>query len=142
MAGFNPYNNMTWTPQYTAQPYSYPQPGATYSGNGSHTRPPAPNTNNLIRVTGPESAKAYPLGPNSVVLLLDGNDPVFYIKTTDDGGFASMRTFDFTERVPEVVDVKGELSEIDTSGFATKDDLETLNKKLDGIADVLKGLVS
>lgn len=34
--------------------------------------------NNLLRVTGPESAKAYSMPPNSDVVLFDSERPIFY----------------------------------------------------------------
>ena len=75
----------------------YPQP-STFNGSGSGFRSYGQQSqNNLLRVTGPESAKAYSLPPNSNVVLFDADNPVFYIKSTDDSGFTTLRTFEFTE---------------------------------------------
>lgn len=52
----------------------------------------------LIRVTGIEGAKAYRMPPNSIVPLFDGAEDVFYLKSTDGGGFPTIRVFDFTPR--------------------------------------------
>ena len=119
------YNNPNTT---GGNPYSWP-----YSVHGGSW--PKPNQSNLLKVTGPESAKAYSIGPNSSVVLFDANDAVFYLKTTDDSGFASLRTFDFVERT-EPIDVKP----IDP-GYATKDDLDSIRKQLSDISEALKGLV-
>lgn len=54
----------------------------------------------LIKVTNIEAARAYPLPPNSVVPLFDANEDVFYIKSTDGGGYPSLRTFMFTPVEP------------------------------------------
>lgn len=96
--------------------------------------------NNLLRVTGPESAKAYSLPPNSNVVLFDAENPIFYWKTTDDSGFATLRTFIFEEQ--KTVEPQPVLEQIDTSGFATKDDLETLQKNILEMKEMLEGLMS
>lgn len=124
------YNPTRWTwnsPEnaYKTVPYPY-----QFNQNFVHQQ------NNLIRVAGPESAKEYPLGPNSAVILMDAENPVFYLKTTDDGGFATLRMFDFEERVEKekVIDVSPEI-------YASKDDIEVLRKSLDDIKETLKGLM-
>lgn len=53
------------------------------------------NNQQLIRVTGLEGAKAYQMTPNSAVALFDGNEDIFYIKTTDGAGFPTIRAFKF-----------------------------------------------
>ena len=94
--------------------------------------------NNLLRVTGPESAKAYPLSPNSNVVLFDADNPIFYWKSTDDSGFATLRTFVFEEQKQ----AEPRLEQIDTSNFTTKDELQTLKDNITEIKDLLEGLVS
>jgi hypothetical protein len=49
----------------------------------------------LIGVTGLEGAKAYQIPPNSKVALFDSDSDVFYVKTTDAGGFPTIRSFSF-----------------------------------------------
>lgn len=55
-------------------------------------------SNNLIRVNGIEGARAYQMTPNGTVVLFDEGRDVFYLKTSDGGGFASIREFTFTEK--------------------------------------------
>ena len=93
--------------------------------------------NNIIRVTGPESAKAYPLGRDSAIVLFDAKNPIFYLKTTDDGGFPlPLRTFRFEEIIEQPPEP------IDTSNFATKSDLEDLEKNISELKNLLEGLVN
>lgn len=40
----------------------------------------------ITRVTGEEGAKAYQMAPNSSAALFDGNEDIFYLKTTRKGG--------------------------------------------------------
>ena len=132
---FNPYGNPpgTWTPN---QPYP-----VAYSGSGSHLQNPQP-VNNLLRVAGPESAKAYPMGPNSSMVLFDGDNPTFYMVTTDANGFKSIRTFDFVERAEEdQQEPKHAAQEVDTSAFATKEDLADIQAELAKVSKALKGLM-
>ena len=49
----------------------------------------------LIRVTGIEGARAYPVPPNSTVPLFDADRDVLYVKSTDAGGFPTIRAFAF-----------------------------------------------
>lgn len=48
-------------------------------------------------VNGIESAKAYPMNPNSRVFLFDTNEDIFYVKETDSSGFATLKIFEFKE---------------------------------------------
>lgn len=49
----------------------------------------------LIRVTGMDGAKAYPMPPNSVVPLFDADNDIMYVKSTDGAGFPTIRAFAF-----------------------------------------------
>lgn len=51
----------------------------------------------LIRVTGIDGAKAYQMSPNSAVVLFDGAEDIFYLKSTDGAGFPTIRIFRFEE---------------------------------------------
>lgn len=98
--------------------------------------------NNLLRVTGPESAKAYPLPPNSDIVLFDANNPIFYWKSTDDSGFTTLRTFTFEEQKVVEPQPQSAVETIDTSNFATKDDLNILTNNVIEMKEILEGLVS
>ena len=154
MAGFNPYAGGAWTPNGPtwAQP-QYPVPQAspytpTYSGTGSHLFSRQPR-NNMPRVSGPESAKAFPMNPGDEIVVFDANDPVFYFLSADDSGFKQMKTFEFTEKAPDVLEVKPQLEELESAGFATKDDVDSLKETvstlctdLAEVRKMLEGLVS
>ena len=51
----------------------------------------------LIRVTGIDGAKAYQMMPNSTAVLFDGGEDIFYLKSTDGAGFPTIRVFRFEE---------------------------------------------
>ena len=131
------YNN-NWTP-----PSGWS--GAWQNNYNNPYQPPQLNTinqqpvNNLLRVTGPESAKAYSLPPNSNVVLFDAENPIFYWKSTDDSGFATLRTFIFEE---QKIAEPSTVEQMDTSNFATKDDLSILKDNILEMKELLEGLVN
>ena len=55
----------------------------------------------VVPTHGLEGVKAYPLGVNCRVPLFDDSKDVFYIKSTDENGFPSVRTFGYSEIVTE-----------------------------------------
>lgn len=50
----------------------------------------------LNRVTGQDGARAFTMPPNTVAALFDDTRDVFYIKTTDSGGFPTLKAYRFT----------------------------------------------
>jgi hypothetical protein len=80
--------------------FEYPMYGNTYLPNYQQ-RPYQPQfpamqpQQTLTRVTGMEGAKAYQMAPNSVVALFDGDNDVFYVKSTDGAGFPTIKAFSF-----------------------------------------------
>lgn len=98
--------------QYGYQP-NYPGQqmyGNQYPQYGQQAQPPmqppmqTPAQNGLNRVTGMDGARAFAVNPNSVVALFDDTQDVFYIKTTDSGGFPTIKGYRFTpiEDAPQV----------------------------------------
>ena len=85
-------------------PYYYPQ--QYYSG--SQTPYNAPNLpanaqqaqgGQITWVQGEAAAKAYPVAAGQSVLLMDSEDQIMYIKSTDTSGMPQpLRVFDYTER--------------------------------------------
>lgn len=61
---------------------------------------------------GKAGADAYPMGPSGKVMLLDTQEPVMYVKTTDAVGRVSILVYDLVERKPVVAEPAGS-SEID-----------------------------
>lgn len=84
---FNPYSPYGQTPQYMPQ-YMQPQ------GQSMQAMQPI-QPSGLNRVTGADGARAFTMPPNSVVPLFDDTRDVFYIKTTDSGGFPTLKAYRF-----------------------------------------------
>ena len=73
--------------------------------------------NSIIWVQGEAGAKSYLVGAGQSVLLMDSEDNVFYIKSTDQSGMPMpLRVFEYTERTskPEPV----------TADFITREEFE------------------
>ena len=66
----------------------------------------------LDKVNGIDSARAFPMKPNSTIALFDANEDIMYIKSTDANNFATIRRFRFIEE-PEVVPKNTEYVTID-----------------------------
>ena len=61
-------------------------------------QPQVPQTNQgILWVQGEAGAKSYLVAPNTSVLLLDSENSQFYIKTTDQAGMPTLRTFVYQE---------------------------------------------
>lgn len=61
---------------------------------------------NIISVTGIEGARAFNIAPNSSVLLLDGENPVMYLKTSDSIGMQKITVYSLAEVHNNPVPVK------------------------------------
>lgn len=58
----------------------------------------------ITRVNGRNGADAYRLAPNSSILLLDENDPLVWLKTTDGAGYPTITPYSIApyQPAPEV----------------------------------------
>lgn len=58
---------------------------------------PRQDPNGLIWVQGEAGAKSWFVAPGATVLLMDSENPRFYMKSSDMHGVPAMRTFEYTE---------------------------------------------
>lgn len=86
--------------------------------------------NNILEVMGPESAQAFQVGPNSRVILMDTNRPVFYVKQSDDSGYSETKAYQFKE-IPltqrEIIQTPAQ----DVSNFVTKDEFNEFKQLME-----------
>lgn len=121
---YNPQSYGQWAQGYGRYPMAQ---GAPTQMNNVPAQ--AQCVNNVIQVMGPESALSYQVGPNSMVIMMDSNRPVFYIKRSDDSGYSETKAFEFHE-VPLMDKPLDVTAQIDEGNFVTKEDLEDLKKQL------------
>lgn len=72
-----------------------PFPGAGAYPNNMYNQPQYVRPGQVIRVSGLDGAKAFPMAPNESAVLMDENEDIFYFKTTDGAGFPTIRAFSF-----------------------------------------------
>ena len=77
-------------PYYPQLPLQFPQQAS-----------PVPPRMEIQKVSGEESAKAFAIGPDSSVILMDLNDPLIWVVTTDASGFKNVTPFTITPFVKE-----------------------------------------
>ena len=85
MPPINPYTSYQYPPMApTFQPYQQPLIQAPQQ--------------NDVYVHGEQAAQSYPIQPGSTLRLWDDTADIFYMKTADQAGNVTIRTFDYTER--------------------------------------------
>lgn len=78
--------------------YNIPNYNFNYPWNQNSAQ--QPTTSGINWVQGEAGAKSYAIAPNQSVLLMDSENNVFYIKSSDASGMPMpLRIFDYTERV-------------------------------------------
>lgn len=82
--------------------------------------------NGILWVQGEAGAKSWAVAPGKSVMLMDSESNTFYIKSSDNSGMPMpLRIFDYTERTQQASTSQvATHTEIDTSQFVTKDELE------------------
>lgn len=83
--------------------YNYNYPWNSYGVQAlPQTQQQQPQNNGVIWVQGEAGAKSYLVAPGQSVLLMDSENYVFYIKSSDSSGMPMpLRVFDYTERTPQ-----------------------------------------
>lgn len=122
---------------YPYNPYQYNQMSQQYIDRLNNTRNTQTYCNNeLIRVTGIDGAKAYQTQPNSTVALFDGNEDIFYIKTTDGANFPTIRSFKFVPYEPEKETITNNID------FVNRTEFEEFKTKIEGLINNGKQSIS
>lgn len=81
----------TYVPQFYQPQYMAPQMQQNMNQQ---------NNSGITWVQGENAAKSFPVAAGQSVLLMDSENPVMYIKSTDQSGMPlPLRIFDYTERV-------------------------------------------
>ena len=114
---YNNYFPATYQPMYPQQ-VQYQQPV-------QQIQQPQAQGNGITWIQGIEAAKSYLIAPNSSVVLMDSENPVFYIKSADQSGMPTLRVFKFEEITGQQQQPKAEpVPQIDTSMYITREEFE------------------
>lgn len=93
---YNSYFPQQYYPQYYGN-QQMPQNAPNIASNAQQQI-----NNQIIWVQGEAAAKAYPVASGQSVQLMDSEESVFYIKSTDQSGMPQpLRIFDYKERTSE-----------------------------------------
>lgn len=113
-----PTTNLNNNPNMVSFPNNYPQ---------------TQSINNILQVMGPESAQAYQVGPDSQVILMDSDKPVFYWKRSDSSGYSETKAFKF-EEIPLFEHNNDTLinqTQLSNTSFVTKAEFEDYKKMIE-----------
>lgn len=83
------------------------------------------NNNGILWVSGEVGAKSYLVAPGTSVLLMDSDDTVFYLKTADQSGMPSLRTFKYSE----ITDQKS-FNKTDQNNFVNREEFENFKNNI------------
>ena len=86
---------------------------------------PQQNNNGILWVSGEVGAKSYLVAPGTSVLLMDSDDTVFYLKTADQSGMPSLRTFKYSE----ITDQKS-FNKTDQNNFVNREEFENFKNNI------------
>nr|UVX54351.1 MAG: hypothetical protein [Bacteriophage sp.] len=116
----NPYQYSFGVPgqmnQFQQQPVQIPaQP----------VQQPQQNNSGILWVSGEVGAKSYLVAPGTSVLLMDSDDTVFYLKTADQSGMPSLRTFKYSE----ITDQKS-FNKTDQNNFVNREEFENFKNNI------------
>lgn len=114
-------------------------PNNLYGMNGLQMQVPnslgaMQNNQEIIRVHGEEGAKAFGLGPNSSVLLMDETDNIVWAKVTDGAGYATLRGFRITPIETTVAAAPSESVQ-----YVSTKEFNDLKKVVDALVEELNG---
>lgn len=123
---YSPYGAMPDTlAQYRNQSSPVPQPVPA----------PAQNNNGVIWVQGEAGAKSYLVAPGNTVMLMDSENSVFYLKSTDVSGMPMpLRIFDYIERntgVVQTANIAPNGANFDPKNYITREEFDDLKAKFD-----------
>lgn len=117
------------------QPDAQPMDNLTQLRSQRQTTQSTQTNQGILWVQGETGAKSYLMAPNTTVLLMDSEGSRFYLKSTDNSGMPSLRTFEYTEVVQSAPQVPEDLD----SKYVTRSEYEALRGQY---ADILEKLNS
>lgn len=137
MPTYNQYGNYPYGNPY--QPYGV---NPNYQNNyGNQMQQPQmfqqqsqqPQMNQYAFVNGLEGAKSFQVPPNQTILLMDSDNPLCYMKSSNSVGQSTLRYFKLTEVTEN--ELKGNNSQPQKNqDYVLKTDFDALSKRLDELS--------
>lgn len=90
------------------------------------------SNNQIIFVQGETGAKAYQIPINSTVLLMSSEANEFFIKSTDQAGFPTIKKYKFSEVTQTIGQAQGQTNteQVKTQNFVTREEFEALKNEI------------
>lgn len=102
-------------------------------------QPQVPQTNQgILWVQGEAGAKSYLVAPNTSVLLMDSENSQFYIKTTDQAGMPTLRTFVYQEVTGAPQDAQKQAEKNLDDKYVTRQEYNDLRGKYEELYRLLE----
>lgn len=114
---------------YNPYPYGVPQYGGYQPAQSQQS-------NTYAFVNGIEGAKSYPMAPNQTVMLMDSDNPIAYMKTSNAMGQATIKYFKLVET--NEAELKGQMSAKTEKEYVTRTDFDALSTKVGYILKKMK----
>lgn len=122
-----------WNRGYSSQPITSPQSPQGFNGYQGQMPQMEPQPQQgkpslqVPWVNGEVGAQAYLIAPNSTVLLMDSDNPIFYIKTSDLSGKAAIKAFKYEELTQQTPQ--------SSPMYVTREEFENFKKSLEKTED-------
>ena len=120
-----------YTPSYNM--YSQMQNIPQMSPTAMTANPPQTNQG-LIWVCGETGAKSYLVAPNNTVLLMDSEGNRFYLKSSDNAGMPTLKTYEYKEVIQNNIQPQ---SNVD---YVTRDEYTALENKYNDLVNKIEEL--
>lgn len=128
MSGYNAYqyaNQVPYNYLSTSPAYVYTQPQFQPQQIQVPQQTSQPQQGGINWVQGEAGAKSFNVSAGQSVMLMDSENNVFYIKSTDASGMPlPLRIFDYTERVQNINSITNPVDNVQDK-YVTKEEFET-----------------
>lgn len=125
---FNPYIN----------PYGYQSPVIPQQQQIAQPAPQQQQGQGLIWVSGEIGAKSYLMAPGNTVMLMDSESSKFYIKSTDNAGMPTIRTYEYKECTQNAPQAILSNDNVINNNFITREEFDDLKAKYDELEKQIK----
>ena len=135
------YQPMVQQPQYQpqiAQPQVQPVPQVSNLQSFQQS----PKKINVVWAQGEDAARAYPIEPNSMLIIFDTNMRSYYTKSSDITGYPSpMEIYDYHKREQSDVVYDQPMQSFDMpDNMATKDDIQAITDEVVSLKQMIQSM--
>ena len=123
-------------------PAAYPDRLAQLQQQYQFPSPPQQQNQGLLWVQGEAAARSFLVTPGSTVLLMDSDGDYFYLKSADNAGMPSLRTFSYKEVTGQQTGPPSAPAQDMSKLFVTREEYDKLVDIIRRMAEERKGVIS